>query len=189
MTGEAAFFISPGGLEAPAGIGGGLLVQAADATTAQARVQAVVDAITRSAPLDMLVEPVTLGGGSFNRIRSISSNEFTLYLGTVGPWVVATDAETLAAGIAQRAGSATEQGLSGDPAFTALRGAMPNPSQNLVYVDITALTEMIISAANPPSRDAAQARFFLAPFKRIAAGGAATAERSRSTVVIQIAVP
>jgi hypothetical protein len=127
---------------------------------------------------------------SFTRIGSTNPrDEFYLYLGTVGPWAVATDAEAVAAGIVQRAGNTAEQGLSGDPAFTTLRGAMPTGSQSLMYIDITGLTEMIISAARPPSRDAAQARFYVAPFKRIIMSGSNTADRSRSTVILQIVVP
>jgi hypothetical protein len=188
MTGEHAGFLAPGGPEAPGGIGGGLLVQASDAATAQQRLAALIDALARDETSNVTIEAVTLGGATFSRLSS-SNDPFALYLGAVGPWVVAAADATVATGIAQRAANATDLGLSGDPSFKALQTTVPGPAQGMMYLDVSALTELIISAAQPSAREAAQVRFYVAPFKRVIVNSMATPERSRGTTLIQIAVP
>jgi len=188
MTGELAFFLSPGGPEAPAGFGGGLLVQASDPTTAQGRVNGIVSAIQRSAPPELAIDTVTLAGTAFNRMTTESA-EFTLYLGSVGPWVVAADDAAVATGIVQRANNAADTGLNGNAAFGPLHSAIPSPSQSMTFVDIGPLTELIVAAAEVSPSEAAHARFALAPFRQVIMGSSSGPDRNRSTIIIPIAIP
>ncbi len=192
MTGELGAFVAPGGEEAPMGFGVALAIEAPDPTVAQARVARFMDVITATDTTGATITVEQIAGNRFNKLSSRSGGDnFVLYLGTVGAWVIAADDASLVTGLAARAAGGADQGLAGDSGFSSVRALLPNPSQSIIYVDITRLTDMILSASSPyvsPS-EAAQARSYLAPFKRIAMGGSSTLERTRATTFIEIQVP
>jgi hypothetical protein len=186
MTGETALFFSPGS-EAPVGIGTGLLIQARDPALAQAKVDKIVDALDLLGGPDIILDTQDIGGVPFNRMRS-ESDGLSVYLGLVNGWVIVADDADVVAGIVGRT-QGGDSGLAGDPGFTSTRAAMPAGLQSLMFVDVSRLTDMIVSAAEISDADIEDTRFFLAPIKRLGAGSASTPDRSRSTFLVQIQVP
>lgn len=142
MTGEVALFVAPA-REQPAG--GfpipdlGLVVEARDANLAQQKLDKVALALQRLNPTPAQATTETIAGVAFRSIPTSAApgSQSNVFLGLAEGWAVLASSRSVAADVVEAARG--RGGLHTDPEYAAVRSALPERVQSLMYMNFPEL--------------------------------------------------